>query len=355
MGTYYVDNDVGPTGGSGTQQDPYGIETAIAAAQAGDVFYWRGGGEGDVSPGHTLNFNNGGTHAAPVHWIGTDDDWVPILPGQMPHTGVDGNDGAYTLVGISAAHQIFENIRISNAFQGRNGNVIGCSITALRIIVRNCVVHDCASGFLSSQRGHVFAQCRVYDVSVGFSFNYFGALCYACTVNDTESHAFEATGGACFSACRVYGIGGNGVELYRDAEPMPIALKVDHLSAYDCVHGVNINSYSGNCANTFAVTSSVFDTCSGYAVNVTAPAGQMGFIANNGSRNCTSGQVPSGRPGLINENWIALPACPFVDAASGDLSLVRGTPAIGAGLDGGDLGALQRRFARLPYPVMGLT
>ena len=46
MGTYYVDNDVGLTGGSGTQQDPYGIETAIAAAQPGDVFYWRGGGEG---------------------------------------------------------------------------------------------------------------------------------------------------------------------------------------------------------------------------------------------------------------------------------------------------------------------
>ena len=103
------------------------------------------------------------------------------------------------------------------------------------------------------------------------------------------------------------------------------------------------------------VTNCIFDTCSGYGVNVTTPAGQLGFVANNGSRNCSSGQITSDRPGVISEGWIALPASPFVDAANGDLNLIRSTPARGAALDGGDLGALQRPFARLPYPVRGLT
>ncbi|MCK4659159.1 MAG: hypothetical protein KAV82_06515 [Phycisphaerae bacterium] len=356
MGTYYVDNDVGPTGGSGTQQDPYGIETAIAAASAGDTFYWRGGGEGDVAPGHTLDFNKGGTASAPVWWIGTDDDWNPIPPGQMPTTGVDANNGAYTIVQITAGHQIIENIRIHNALQGRNGTQTGCYILGTRILMRNCVVHDCATGTISAYRGHIFIACRAYDVNIGWfiTSSTFGNACYACVVNDTDSYAFKVCACASLVACRAYNIGGNGIELYRD-HSLSQPIVVDHFSAYDCVDGVRVNAYNNTYANVFSVTNSIFDTCSGYAINITTPTGQMGFISNNASRNCTSGQVPSGRTGLINEGWVSLTSCPFVDAAAGDLALVRSAPAIGAALDGGDLGAIQRKFAKPAYPAIGLT
>lgn len=355
MGTYYVDNDVGATGGTGTQEDPYGIETAIAAAQAGDVFYWRGGGEGDVSPGHTLDFNSGGTASAPVWWIGTDDSWVPIPPGQMPHTSVDGNDGAFVLVQLSAMYQIFENVRIHNALQGRHGGVVGCKVKGKHTILRNCVVHDCGVGFSAEQYGQTFTQCRSYDVWLGFQIQYVGTGCYACAVNDTESHAYKTLCGMTLIGCRAHDIGGNGIELYADSGLKREGLIVDHFSVYDCVDGVKINAYDQTNANISIVTNCIFDTCSGYAVNVTLPTGQPGVILNNGSRNCSSGQVPAGRTGLINEGWINLPASPFVDAGNGDLALVRSTPAIGAAVDGGDLGAFQRQFVRLPYPAVGLT
>jgi hypothetical protein len=353
MGTYYVDNDVGVTGGSGTPADPYGIETAIAAAQPGDVFYWRGGGEGDVSPGHKLNFNRGGSSAAPVRWIGTDDDWAPIPVGQTPTTGVDGNDGTYPIVEISTPYQIFESVRIHNAEGGRYGGVGGCYVNASRMVMRNCVADDCGLGFYSaaSANGLLFAQCRSHNVYNGFSLNPFTVLCHSCVVNDADGDAFRFQMGGICVYCRAYDLGGRGVELYYDSSLPRTPLLVDHFSAYHCLEGVRINAYNGTYPNTFAVTNSLFDTCNGYAVNVTAPPGQLGFLANNGSRNCTNGQVPAGCTGLINEGWIALPSDPFEDAAQGDLSLVRGTPAIGAALDGGDLGALQRRFSRLPYPV----
>ncbi|MFH0981575.1 MAG: hypothetical protein V2A79_08560 [Planctomycetota bacterium] len=350
MGTYYVDNDVGPAGGSGTPADPYGIETAIAAAAPGDVFYWRGGGEGDVSPGHTLNFNKAGTAAAPIRWIGTDDNWNPIVPGQTPSTGVDGNDGPYAIVQILASHQIFEGLRVHNALQGRYGGVTGVRLGANRVLMRNCVVHDCGIGFNSEMPGHEFVQCRTDDVGTGWIGSAMSVLCYQCVVHDTVGHAFRALGGMSLVGCRAHALGGCGVEFYRD-HTNPGILWVDHFSVYDCADGVKINAYGGLSASVFLVSNSLFDTCSGYAVSVTVPAGQLGFLLNNGSRNCTSGQVQAGRTGLIQEGWVALPASPFVDAAHGDLALVRSTSAIGAALDGGDLGALQRRFSRLPHPV----
>ncbi|MCK4623859.1 MAG: hypothetical protein KAV00_00995 [Phycisphaerae bacterium] len=356
MGTYYVDNDVGATGGTGTQGDPYGIETAIAAASAGDVFHWRGGGEGDVAPGHSLNFNNGGTASAPVWWIGTDDDWVPIPRGQTPTTGVDANNGAYAIVTITSAHQIFQSIRIHNALQGRNGAQLGCGVSAPRVILDNCVVHDCATAFSAAQRGLLFIACRAYDTSLGWDITGtpLGTTCIACQVDDADSHAFKTQTTAAFLHCLAYNIGGSGIEYFRD-NALVHMLTVDHFSVYDCVDGIRLaTTFADTHANVFSVTNSIFDTCSGYAAKVTLPAGQLGFVSANASRNCTSGQVTSGRPGLINEDWHALAFCPFVDASNGDLSLIRNAQVIGAALDGGDLGALQRQTGKVVLPVVGL-
>ena|GEM_PF-6462810 len=356
MGTYYVDNDMGATGGTGTQQDPYGIETAIAAASAGDTFYWRGGDAGDVAVGHTLSFNKGGSSTAPVRWIGTDNNWAPTPVGEAPQTGVDGNDGPYDVISISAAYQSFENVHAHNSLDGRNGMRYAIVVAAHHVILRNCTASDCQVGFYSyGQSGQIYPYCRAYDVYNGFDLSCFAALCLRCSVNDTESSAFVARRAMSLIGCRAHDVGGNGIEVHRDAPTYMRAFTINHCSVYGCVDGVKINAWNGTNANIFSVTDSIFDTCSGYAVNVTTPAGQMGLIANNASHNCSSGQVPTGRTGLINEGWIALSASPFVDAGNGDLSLVRGTPVIGAALDGGDLGAWQRKFARLPYPVTGLT
>ena len=351
---YYADNDVGATGGTGTQEDPYGIETAIAAATAGDVFYWRGGGEGDVGAGHTLEFNNGGDATAPVWWIGTDDDWIPIVAGQTPHTGVSGESGNYPVVQISASNQIFENIGIHDSQGGSGGGVIGCEITTSQILLRNCVAWNVGYGFKASTRAIFFEQCRSYDAWFGFYLAGLGNSCCACTVNDVESDAFYITNRFCsLDACQVYGVGGAAAHFHHDTTVVG-GLRVTHLSAYDCGgDGVWVDAFNGTNPNSFTVSSSIFDTIGGYAVNVTTPAGQMGMILNNASRSCTSGQVPAGRTGLINDGWQALSASPFVDAAGGDLSLIRSTPCIGNALDGGDIGALQRAPGRIIQPVTG--
>ena len=351
MGTYYVDNDVGLTGGNGTPADPYGIATAIAAAQPRDTFYWRGGGEVDVAPGHTLDFNRGGTSAAPVRWIGTDDDWAPIPAGRMPATGVDGAEGTYAIVQVSAAYQIFEGLRVHRAAQGRSGGVVGWSIAAGRILVRNCVADDCGTGFAVGGTGVICAQAGAHDVEIGFVLGNVGATCLGCLVYDTAGDAFRATSPAAgLLGCCAHAVGGHGITLYRD-HASPGTLTVDHCAVHQCVDGVKIDAYTGSFSNVCIVSNSIFDTCSGYAVNVTTPAGQPGFLLHNASRACAAGQQPADRAGLVSAGWIALPADPFVDAAHGDLRLVRGTPCIGAATDGGDLGAWQRRCVRLPYPL----
>ncbi|MCP4590805.1 MAG: hypothetical protein GY842_08670 [bacterium] len=355
MGTYYVDNDVGATGGTGTQQDPYGIETAIGAASAGDVFYWRGGGEGDVSCGHTLEFSAGGTDAAPVRWVGTDDDWVPVGANEPPLTGVDGNDGAYTIVRVSGMYQIFEGIRIHNSLQGRYGGVVGCEVASRGVLMRNVRAHDCGVGFSSSNKGHVFAHCEAHDVAFGFDTDSAVVECFGCTAYDAEYHAFRALAGMRIVGCRAHHVGGNGVEFYHDNALAKSPLTIERLSVHDCVHGVNINAYASSSANVFAVTNSLLSTCSGYAVNVTEPVGQLGVLLHNGSWNCSAGQVPAGRVGLISEGWVTLGSSPFIDAANGNLGLNRSTAARGAAADGGDLGAVQRGVERVGYPAIGLV
>ncbi len=351
MGTYYVDSDVGLTGGSGTPADPYGIATAIAAAEPGDTFYWRGGGEGDVTPGATLDFHRGGSSAAPVRWIGTDAGWGPIPAGQAPGVGVDGAGGAYPIVQVSGAHQIFEGLRVHRAAQGRDGGIVGWSITAGRVLLRNCTANDCGTGFSAGGAGALCVQAAAHDVGIGFLLANVGTTCLGCLAFDTVGAGFRVTGtSAGLFGCRAYALGSHGIELYRD-QLSPGTLLVDHCAVYQCVDGVNIHAYAGTYTNICLVSNNIFDTCSGYAVNVTPPAGQPGVLLHNASHACAAGQVPAGRPGMVSVGWLALPGPPFVDAARGDLRLVRGTPCIGAATDGGDLGAWQRRGVRLPYPL----
>ena len=346
MATYYVDNDVGLTGGTGTQADPFGIETAIAAALPGDTFYWRGGGAGDAFPGHTLNFNKGGSSLAPVRWIGTDDLWSPVTE---PVVGVDGDEGSFPIVEISANHQVFEGIRVRNGELGAAGTIFGWHVNANYVMLRHCHAHACGTGFFnpSTRRSVIFLACHAFDVETGFHFQSFDGLFHACVARQVTGVAFKSTLGGAFLHCRAWDVGDAAFEFRRDsATGNPNTFTVDHASVYDCTDGVRINAFNGVNPNLFSVTNGLFEQCSGYAVNVTNPTGQPGIVVNNGGFNLTGGQIPSGRTGLIEAGWLALPASPFVNPAAGDLSLVRSTPAIGAALDGGDLGALQRKHVR---------
>lgn len=352
MATYYVDNDVGLTGGSGTQGSPFGIETAIAAALAGDTFYWRGGGAGDVFPGHTLNFNKGGSAAAPVRWIGTDDDWNPPA---VPITGVDGGNGNFPIVEISANHQIFENLRVRNGEFGAAGSILGWHVNATYVMLRNCRAHHCGTGFFNTsiKRSTIFLACQAFDVETGFHYQSFDGLFHACAAYQITGVAFKTSQGGAFLYCRAWDVGDAAFEFRRDtASGNPNTFTVDHASVYDCADGVRINAFTGTNPNLFSVTNGLFEQCSGYAVNVTNPAGQPGVISNNAGFSLTGGQVPSGRTALIERNWLALPDSPFVNPGAGDLSLKRSTPALGAALDGGDLGALQRMGARGAHPMI---
>ena len=72
-------------------------------------------------------------------------------------------------------------------------------------------------------------------------------------------------------------------------------------------------------------------------------------------RNCALGENTSGNvAGTLVESLgqIDLTEDPFVDGDGGDFALLRSTPCIGAAMDGGDLGALQRRKSRIAQPVL---
>jgi hypothetical protein len=353
----YIDSDVGATGGSGTQGDPWGIITAIANIGTGDVAYWRPGVSGVVEVPGGVNFNGAGTADSPICWIATDNDWVPWPSDVAPVVGIDADGEDVNAITVSGARQTFQGIRAQHTLNGRAGSKSGWNISAGRQLLRNCLATDCGIGLSSGQQQQLVASaCTAHDVAIGFknAINLGSAVptYTGCLVYDTESDAFSSIG-SCIVAvgCRGYSLGGAGVRLYKDNVSGAIAL-VDHCSFHDCVDGVCIDAFTGTYGSAFRVANCIFSECSGYGVNVTTPAGQQGLILNSAFYACTSGRYPAGRTGIVTADLLDLAANPFVDADNGDLRLVRSTPCIGAAMDGGDLGALQRRKSRIAQPVL---
>jgi len=342
--THFCDSASG--GGNGTPGAPWTPAEAAANVAAGNVVFWRGASA--YQKGSTLAFSTSGTDAAPIWLIGTDYAWAPLTIG---HVEVDANGGAYHALALSGSHMVVAGIYGSGAVSPQAGiRIDGDSITLCRCKAEVGYYAFCQ---VSASYGVTYYDCEAHGTGSGMGFyDSYGPAQYLGCVAHGATYGFVPQGPAALVSCRAYDIGSIGVRHNRDNANGGICL-IDHGSFYDCVNAIEIEG--ATYANSVLITNNIFDTCSAYGVKLDGVAGQLATVLNNGYRACTSGNInDSGKTGLLHGNWLALPASPFVNAAGGDLSLIRSTPARGAALDGGDLGAMQRGIARTPHPIAGL-
>lgn len=336
------------SGGSGTEGDPWDLDTALSSAVAGDVLNVK---KGTYTVTSTKSPTNDGSPGSPIIMRGYNntigDAWGSRTNGGLLDTGnmpvLSLTADTTLLDAVNDNYWIFESLR----FVGNHGtsnrtalatgyysSVVNCSFEELRIYLnRYARAVDC-----DLVKVDALGQCLTYG---------FGNIdVYGCRISSALAEGVAGggpTGGqqARFMYCLVHDCGTHGIQFKR---PSYNGHAIVGCTIANCGGSAIYISQSTE-RYPMQIVNNMITGCAAPITNPDSAYPQPIFSGYNRIRDCTSGSTG------ITFYWDGTDVTTdlgtgdtqdYVDAANGDYRLIRSSPARAAGLFGwNDIGALR--------------
>lgn len=347
----YADLAAAGTGHAGSQVDPWSWADVLSTAAAGDDVYVKGSIDRTTT---TDAFTSAGTAASPIVIRGCDASWNPIVPTRTNGIGALVTTGWPTITYTSGqlapnkGYLIFRGLVITGAKSGATVDLAQISDSIFDCSITN-TANNASAVALYRSNGSVNGATVNCDISATGS----SALC-----------AFrQAAGAGRITDCRITAPNGTSVVLDSSSSSAYVrclffggaigflsnsTARVSFLFDSCVFYGFSTVAYrSGNSALTtqpLFVNCAVTDNAQGFDSEYAGTA-NIGILRHtNRTRDNTSADSGFADYPIFNAVTTDTggPETDYLDAANGDFRLAQGSPAIGAGLMGGDIGAVKR-------------
>lgn len=338
-------------GGDGSVGSPWTLAEADAAAAAGDRVNIKAG---TYTLGANFSPENAGTVTAPIIWRGYNSSIGDLAAqGRNPDGTLNTtnfpvlNAGSSYAFVLNKAFSIFESLYFTGARSGYmlTGNnqsgmracyAVNTSTNAAAYVVGGFAFYLNCDFELSGASGGVHAL--QLDVNYG--------LCFGCRVRDSQANGIKVSAIGGVVAFNVVKADAIGLRYTNTTVSQPAIFLCN--TVYAGTKAIEVASAAYTVIHYF-IGNHLTDA-SGYSIDslYSATANIAAVIANNRFRDNASGSSNGFGDYATATDWgnvttdYGAVATDFVDAANGDFRLLANAVAIGAGLNGADIGALQR-------------